>query len=100
MFPHALSLERSDLSAEAFGEGGSHPDYSRGKSLDCFVARALRNDNAKTPCVLSSFRFAESAQVISHLHRVSRLLRCCACGMIAATALSKCNNQAASRDRR
>jgi len=32
----------------------------------------------------------------SHL----RLLRTCACGMIAATAFAKSNNQAAIRDRR
>jgi hypothetical protein len=77
------------LSAEAFGEGGSHPDYFRGKTLDCFVARVPRNDDAETPCVFSSFRFAESAQFIIHLHGASRLLRCCACGMIAATPITK-----------
>jgi hypothetical protein len=57
---------------------------------------------------ISPFRFAESARLIIHLHRRSRLLRACACGMIAATALrqqrcqepAKSNNQAAIRARR
>jgi hypothetical protein len=33
--------ERSDLSAEAFGEGGSNPESLCGKTLDCFVAALL-----------------------------------------------------------
>ncbi|TGN88888.1 hypothetical protein EOW77_0008520 [Bradyrhizobium yuanmingense] len=32
------------MSAEAFGEGGSNPESFRGGILDCFVARAPRND--------------------------------------------------------
>jgi hypothetical protein len=47
-----------------------------------------------------SFRFAEKRVLIVHLHRPARLLRCRACGMIAATALAKSNNQAAIRVRR
>jgi len=47
-----------------------------------------------------SFRFAESASLIIHLHRTARLLRSCACGMIAATAITKSNNHAAIRIRR
>nr|AWL99508.1 hypothetical protein CIT40_05370 [Bradyrhizobium amphicarpaeae] len=34
------------MSAEAFGEGGSNSESLRGDSLDCFVARAPRNDGA------------------------------------------------------
>jgi hypothetical protein len=39
------------------------------------------------------FRFAENARYKRDLRRSSRLLRSCACGMIAATALAKSDNQ-------
>jgi hypothetical protein len=39
------------------------------------------------------FRFAENARYKRDLRRSSRLLRSCACGMIAATALGNSFNQ-------
>ncbi|MBB4366395.1 hypothetical protein GGD65_007467 [Bradyrhizobium sp. CIR18] len=50
--------ERSDLSAEAFGEGGSNPESLRGNTLDCFVARACL---AMTPEVTAAVRSPDGA---------------------------------------
>ena len=38
--PRSRHCERSHLSAEAFGEGGSNPESFHGGILDCFVASA------------------------------------------------------------
>ncbi|MGY3144143.1 hypothetical protein ACVWYQ_001142 [Bradyrhizobium sp. USDA 3397] len=53
--------ERSDLSAEAFGEGGSNPESFRGGILDCFVARAPRNDEEESASATLS-RAPDAAQ--------------------------------------
>ena len=52
--------ERSNLSAEAFGEGGSNPESFRGGNLDCFVARAPRNEEESASAKLS--RAPDAAQ--------------------------------------
>ena len=54
--------ERSDLSAEAFGEGGSNPESFRGGILDCFVARAPRNDEEERASATLRSRALDAAQ--------------------------------------
>src|SRR4051794_35472928 len=42
--PHIQSLRAQRLVRRSLGEGGSNPECFCGDSLDCFVARAPRND--------------------------------------------------------
>ncbi|MEY9361107.1 hypothetical protein ABH994_003828 [Bradyrhizobium yuanmingense] len=54
--------ERSDLSAEAFGESGINPESFRGGILDCFVARAPRNDEEESAGATLRSRAPDAAQ--------------------------------------
>ncbi|TFV80467.1 hypothetical protein E4K64_01245 [Bradyrhizobium frederickii] len=75
--PHPPSLRAQRLVRRSLGEGGSNPESLRGKILDCFVARAPRNDGERA-CA------PHSARVPRTQRSVPSTVRCRAGAHVAA----------------